>query len=193
MIRYAWKRVIVGLMAAAFTLPAAADDLDDLKRRLDAIEAENSQLRQDLDAVKTSEDVLVGQMSELAQTVDKKEDAKEQKKEDPLAFSSKWNNGWEASTKDKQFKFHVGGRVQVDRVAMDEGAKNAFLRRICLRHDANAEQRRLEREAADERVRLERQVEERAHLEHEAGAGAAARRAAFSVAPAFEPGTAVPM
>ena len=81
MIRYAWKRVIVGLMAAAFTLPAAADDLDDLKRRLDAIEAENSQLRQDLDAVKTSEDVLVGQMSELAQTVDKKEDAKEQKKE----------------------------------------------------------------------------------------------------------------
>ena len=97
MIRYAWKRVIVGLMAAAFTLPAAADDLDDLRRRLDAIEAENSQLRQDLDAVKTSEDVLVGQMSELAQTVDKKEDAKEQKKEDPLAFSSKWNNGWEAS------------------------------------------------------------------------------------------------
>ena len=120
MIRYAWKRVIVGLMAAAFTLPAAADDLDDLKRRLDAIEAENSQLRQDLDAVKTSEDVLVGQMSELAQTVDKKEDAKEQKKEDPLAFSSKWNNGWEASTKDKQFKFHVGGRVQVDFVTLQD-------------------------------------------------------------------------
>ncbi len=120
MIRYSWKRVIVGLMAAAFTLPAAADDLDDLKHRLDAIEAENSQLRQDLDAVKTSKDVLVGQMSELSNTVDKKEDAKEQKKEDPLAFSSKWNNGWEASTKDKQFKYHVGGRVQFDFVSLQD-------------------------------------------------------------------------
>ena len=112
MTSFSWKSLICGLLAAALAVPAAADDLDDLKARLEAIEAENSKLREDLDAVKTSEDVLVGQMSELSNTVDKKEDAKDPKKEDPLSFSSKWNNGWEASTKDKQFKYHVGGRVQ---------------------------------------------------------------------------------
>ena len=122
MIRPSWKSLICGLMAAAFAVPAAADDLDDLKTRLEAIEAENAKLREDLDAVKTSEDVLVGQMSELSNTLDKKEDVKEPKKDDPLSFSSKWNNGWEASTKDKQFKFHVGGRVQVDAVFLQESA-----------------------------------------------------------------------
>ena len=41
MIRLSWKSLICGLMAAAFAVPAAADDLDDLKTRLEAIEAEN--------------------------------------------------------------------------------------------------------------------------------------------------------
>ncbi len=99
-----WKSLICGVLAAALAVPATADDLADLKVRLEAIEAENAKLREDLDAVKTSEDVLVGQMSKLSDSVDKKEDAKDPKKEDPLSFSSKWNNGWEASTKDKQFK-----------------------------------------------------------------------------------------
>ena len=39
--------------------------------------------------MKTSEDALDGQMSELSITVDKKEDAKDPKIEDPLSFSSK--------------------------------------------------------------------------------------------------------
>ena len=105
MTSYSWKSLICGLMAAAIAAPAAADDLEDLKVRLEAIEVENAKLREDLDAVKTSEDVLVGQMSELSNTVDRKEDTKAPKQEDPLSFSSKWNHGWEASTKDKQFKY----------------------------------------------------------------------------------------
>ena len=116
---FSWKSLLCGLLAAAISVPAAADDLGDLKARLDAIEAENAKLREDLNAVKTSEDVLVGQMSKLSDSVDKKEDAKDPKKEDPLSFSSKWSNGWEASTKDKQFKYHVGGRVQFEPGILD--------------------------------------------------------------------------
>ena len=120
---FSWKSLFCGLLAAAIAIPAAADDLDDLKARLDAIEAENAKLRDDLNAVKTSEDALDGQMSELTNSVDKKEDAKDPKIEDPLSFSSKWNNGWEASTKDKQFKYHVGGRVQFDAVFLQDSAR----------------------------------------------------------------------
>ena len=119
MIRLAWKSLICGLMAAAVALPAAADDLDELNARLDAIEAENAKLREDLSAMQTSDDALEGQMSALSHTVDKKEDAKGPGNEDPQAFSSKWSNGWEATTQDKQFKYHVGGRVQVDAVFLE--------------------------------------------------------------------------
>ena len=119
MIRLAWKSLICGLMAAAVALPAAADDLDELNARLDAIEAENAKLREDLSAMQTSDDALEGQMSALSHTVDKKEDAREPRNEDPQAFSSKWSNGWEATTQDKQFKYHVGGRVQVDAVFLE--------------------------------------------------------------------------
>lgn len=119
---FSWKSLLCGLLAAAISVPAAADDLGDLKARLDAIEAENAKLREDMNAVKMSEDTLDGQMSELTNSVDKKEDAKDPKIEDPLSFSSKWNNGWEASTKDKQFKYHVGGRVQFDAVFLQDSA-----------------------------------------------------------------------
>ena len=115
-----WKGLVSVIMAVSFAVPVAADDLEDLKARLEAIEAENAKLREDLDNVKTAEDVLVGQMSRLSETVDKKEAAAEPKKEDPRAFKAKWNNGWEASTNDKQFKVHVGGRVQFDTVFLED-------------------------------------------------------------------------
>ena len=125
MLRFSWKSLFCGLIAASIAAPLLADDLNDLKTRLDAIEAENAALRKDLDAVQSSEESLVGQMSSLTKTVDEKADAKDPKKEDPMAFSTKWNNGWEASTKDKQFKYHVGGRVQFDAVFLQD-SPNAF-------------------------------------------------------------------
>ncbi|MFO0426969.1 MAG: OprO/OprP family phosphate-selective porin [Planctomyces sp.] len=52
-------------------------------------------------------------------------DSSKEKKEDPLSFSAKWNNGFEATTKNKAFKFHVGGRVQFDGVWIQDDT-NAF-------------------------------------------------------------------
>ena len=64
-------------------------------------------------------------MSEIGSAVDKKEDKKEKAADDPLAFSAKWNNGFEATSKDKRFKYHVGGRVQYDGVWLQDDT-NAF-------------------------------------------------------------------
>lgn len=52
-------------------------------------------------------------------------DSSKEKKEDPLSFSAKWNHGFEATTKNKAFKFHVGGRVQYDGVWIQDDT-NAF-------------------------------------------------------------------
>ena len=113
MIRVSWRTVVATLFAASLTSPVVADDLGDLKARLDAIEQENAQLREDLDSVRKTDDQIVGQMSELDKAIDGKAD---KKTEDPNAFSAKWNHGFEATSKDKRFKFHVGGRVQLDAV-----------------------------------------------------------------------------
>lgn len=112
-----WRIFVTALLSAAVASPAIADDLSDLKARLDAIEQENNQLREDLDAMKKSDEEIVGKMSELGKSVDKKADKKE---DDPLSMSAKWNHGFEAATKDKKFKFHVGGRVQLDAIFLQE-------------------------------------------------------------------------
>ena len=49
-----------------------------------------------------------------AKSTGEKDAKKEEKKEDPKAMSAKWNNGMELQTKDKAFRVHVGGRVQMD-------------------------------------------------------------------------------
>lgn len=113
MARLRWKMLVLGALLSAGAAPAVADDLADLKARLDAIEQENDQLRSDLESMKKSDEEIVGQMSQLDNEVDGKAD---KKTDDPLSFSAKWNNGFEATSKDKRFKFHVGGRVQFDGV-----------------------------------------------------------------------------
>jgi len=42
------------------------------------------------------------------------------KPEDPLGMSGKWNNGLEFSSKNKDFKIHVGGRSQIDAVFFED-------------------------------------------------------------------------
>ncbi len=116
MTRVSWTTCAAVTLTLIACGSAQADEFTDLKSRLDAIESENDALRQELDGLKMSDNMLVGQMSELGLTVDKKADKKEKTPDDPLAFSAKWNNGFEATSKDKRFKFHVGGRVQYDGV-----------------------------------------------------------------------------
>ena len=111
--RFNGSWLMAALLSVLLLDAASADELSDLKQRLDAIESQNATLQQELQELKTSEDLLIGKMSELDTEVDKKADAKQ---EDPLSMSAKWNNGFEASSKDKKFKFHVGGRIQADGV-----------------------------------------------------------------------------
>lgn len=117
---------MAAVAAVTCTFSSAADDLENLRARLDAIEKENAALRADLDAVKKSDEDIVGKMSELDKEIDNKADKKkEEEKPDPLSMSAKWNHGWEAATKDKKFKYHVGGRVQFDSVFI-EGTGKGF-------------------------------------------------------------------
>ena len=67
-----------------------------------------------------SEQALAERMSNLSDAIDRKEDGKDPKNEEPLVMTSKWNNGWEASSKDKRFKYHVGSRVQFDGVFLQD-------------------------------------------------------------------------
>jgi phosphate-selective porin OprO/OprP len=68
--------------------------LQDLRQRIDSVEVENQQLRQRLDNFQPPE-------------VPKDAGS-------PLDMKAAWNNGIEWKTKDKKFRFHVGGRVQFD-------------------------------------------------------------------------------
>lgn len=110
-----WSR-LAGL-ALAMSATTFGDELSELRDRLDAIEAQNETLQKELDELKTSEDLLIGRMSVLDTEIEKKADAKP---EDPKSFSAKWNHGFEETTKDKQFKFHVGGRVQLDGIWLQD-------------------------------------------------------------------------
>ena len=104
MAKICWRTVVLGALLITGAAPVMADDLADLKSRLDAIEQENDQLRSDLEAMKKSDEDIVGQVSQLGQEVNNKAD---KKADDPLSMSAKWNNGFEATSKDKRFKFHV--------------------------------------------------------------------------------------
>ena len=69
--------------------PSPLGDFDDLRMRLERVEAKNTALEAELQALKKPA-----------------EDSK--KKPDPLSMSSKWNNGIEIQSADKKFKVHVG-------------------------------------------------------------------------------------
>ena len=75
--------------------PSPLGDFDDLRMRLERVEAKNTALEAELQALKKPSDNA-------------------EKKPDPLSMSSKWNNGIEIQSADKNFKVHVGGRTQFD-------------------------------------------------------------------------------
>ena len=78
--------------------------LQDLKQRVDSVEAENQSLRQRLDG--------------LGAAPAKKDEGS------PLDMKGVWKNGLEFTSKDKKFRVQVGGRVQFDGSFFD--ASNAI-------------------------------------------------------------------
>lgn len=69
---------------------------ESLEQRLDRLEKENDELRERLDAW--------GDPGKK----------KDEKPADPKSMKASWKNGVEFESADKQFKFHVGGRTQID-------------------------------------------------------------------------------
>lgn len=104
------------LLALATTGVLRADDLTTLQSRLEQIEADNQQLRAELEELQARESLLASPTSATQEQAAPAPAAWE----DPKAFSAKWNNGFEAVSKDKRFKYHVGGRVQFDSVFLSD-------------------------------------------------------------------------
>lgn len=64
---------------------------------------------------------LERQLAELQTSVGELHTAPAAPKEDSASMKAKWgSNGFEAESKNKNFKFHAGGRVQVDAVALQD-------------------------------------------------------------------------
>jgi len=106
------RRFAAFLLALGTTGVLRADDLTTLQSRLEQIEADNQQLRAELEELQARESLLAAPGSAAQEQAAPAPSAKE----DPKGFSAKWNNGFEAISKDKRFKYHVGGRVQFDSV-----------------------------------------------------------------------------
>jgi len=94
-----------------------AEDPGSLQSRLEAIESQNAQLRQELSELRDRDELLATEISSSRVLT---EEQKAAGAEDPKAFSAKWNNGFEATSKDKRFKYHVGGRVQFDTIFLSD-------------------------------------------------------------------------
>ena len=88
------------LLALATTGVLRADDLTTLQSRLEQIEADNQQLRAELEELQARESLLASPTSATQEQAAPAPAAWE----DPKAFSAKWNNGFEAVSKDKRFK-----------------------------------------------------------------------------------------
>lgn len=114
---------LLALLACCTQQPSLAEDPGTLQSRLEQIETQNEQLRQELSDLRERDELLATQISSSRVIAEGEQAATGG--EDPKAFSAKWNNGFEAATKDKRFKYHVGGRVQFDTVFL-AGDSQAF-------------------------------------------------------------------
>jgi len=102
--------------------PIAGDPLTQMQQQLYQLQQELAEIRAQqtrrMNPVTDSASPLfIDNELEQANYADDKGGKKEDKKpEDPKAMSGKWNNQLEFSSKDKNFKIHVGGRTQIDAV-----------------------------------------------------------------------------
>lgn len=108
------------LLALASSSVLEADDLNSLQGRLEQIEADNRQLREEPADLQARESLLAAPVPSVQERAAAAPDNPAPATGDPKAFSAKWNNGFEAVSKDKRFKYHVGGRVQFDSVFMTD-------------------------------------------------------------------------
>lgn len=112
-----------GLLAVTFSLIVVAasraedtlDELDALKYRLAALEQQNAQLRHELkQELRTELQNEVARLPAVGDTKDAAAGDGGYEVGSDLSMSAKWNNGLELSTKNKDFRVHVGGRTQLD-------------------------------------------------------------------------------
>jgi phosphate-selective porin OprO/OprP len=121
------------LAAIAISTAAAlarADELDDLRSRIDQLERHNAQLQQasaqvdEDDHVRSVVEQYLQERTPQPVSTYSSPDAKyyahgtgaawESEAGDELSMSARWNNGLELSTDDGAFRVHVGGRWQLD-------------------------------------------------------------------------------
>jgi len=114
------SRLVGFLLALACNSVLEADDLNSLQGRLEQIEADNRQLREELADLQARESLLATPVVSAREHSVATPAGPAPATEDPRAFSAKWNNGFEAVSKDKRFKFHLGGRVQFDSVFLSD-------------------------------------------------------------------------
>ena len=114
------RRLAAFLLALACPAVLEAEDLNSLQGRLEQIEADNRQLREELADLQARESLLATPVLSVQEHPVAAPAAPAPATDDPKAFSAKWNNGFEAVSKDKRFKYHVGGRVQFDTVFLSD-------------------------------------------------------------------------
>lgn len=120
--------ILVAILLGAQSTSRADDaSIQDLERRLEAVEQQNSQLMQALEQARFSGTQLASSNAEAA-PVDAEipiyqpasvenymaPAAAPAANGDPLHMSATWHNGLELESANKAFKVHVGGRTQFD-------------------------------------------------------------------------------
>jgi phosphate-selective porin OprO/OprP len=107
--------------APVIAAPAAGDPLSQMQQQLYQLQQELAAIRaqqaQQLSLDDAPSPLFIDNNVEQVDYADDKGKSGEAKKpDDPKAMSGKWNNQLEFSSKDKNFKIHVGGRTQLDAV-----------------------------------------------------------------------------
>ncbi len=130
---FSW--VFCGLWLAMPTVAQTpASELDELRRRIEALEQQNAALLEALNGESLDQ---FGPMLQLAEPpADRKSSEvadlelsaepwtdsefceecfpEEKAEKDPLGMTASWHHGLEIATKDKNFRVHIGGRTQLD-------------------------------------------------------------------------------
>ena len=97
-------------------------ELADLRRRLEALERQNEQLRQSMlqplpspdDVMPADDQYLTGILAERANLAPDGNPAAGHEVGSDLKMTASWKDGLELSTANKDFRVHIGGRTQFD-------------------------------------------------------------------------------
>ena len=130
--------LLAGCLSAIIGSPARADELAELRARLEALERQNALLSERLDAaqpqraeplpfpraVDPAGHVILSGENWTPPTVPPAAPISlpAASSADDLTLTARWNHGLELQTRDKRFRVHVGGRTQIDGVWLQHDA-----------------------------------------------------------------------